>query len=39
LYLSTFAWNALFGRVKYLAGFPFAALAEEFRHGKVADSI
>jgi GT2 family glycosyltransferase len=34
LYISTFAWNASLGRVKYLATFPFLAVAEEFRRLK-----
>jgi GT2 family glycosyltransferase len=35
LYASTFAWNASAGRLKYLAAFPFFAIAEEFRHLKL----
>src|SRR5215471_7698309 len=38
LYASTFAWNASAGRLKYLAAFPFFAIAEEFRHPKIAGS-
>jgi glycosyltransferase involved in cell wall biosynthesis len=39
LYASTFAWNASAGRLKYLAAFPFLAMAEEFRHPKIAGLI
>jgi glycosyltransferase involved in cell wall biosynthesis len=39
LYLSTFAWNASIGRLKYLAAFPFFAVAEKFRHVKITASI
>jgi GT2 family glycosyltransferase len=38
LYVSTFAWNASVGRLKYLAAFPFFAAAEEFRRRKIARS-
>jgi hypothetical protein len=31
LYRATFAWNAALGRFKYLAAFPFVAVAEQFR--------
>jgi GT2 family glycosyltransferase len=31
LYVSTFAWNASLGRLKYLAAFPFVALGAEFQ--------
>jgi glycosyltransferase involved in cell wall biosynthesis len=39
LYASTFAWNASAGRLKYLAAFPFFAIAEKFRHPKLAGPI
>jgi GT2 family glycosyltransferase len=35
LYVSTFVWNASVGRLKYLAAFPFFAVAEEFRQPKI----
>jgi len=34
LYISTFAWNASLGRIKYLAAFPILAVAEGFRRTK-----
>jgi hypothetical protein len=37
LYVSTFAWNASLGRIKYLAAFPILAVAEEFRRAKSFD--
>lgn len=39
LYISTFAWNAALGRLRYLTAFPFIALTEEFRRSKATVSI
>jgi len=39
LYVSTFAWNASLGRLKFLAAFPFLAVAQQFRHRNVARSL
>jgi GT2 family glycosyltransferase len=38
LYRSTFAWNARFRRIKYLAAFPCLAIVEKFRRTKTAKS-
>jgi GT2 family glycosyltransferase len=38
LYVSTFAWNLSLGRAKYIAAFPFLAVAEEFRRAKASAS-
>ena len=38
LYVSTFVWNVSLGRAKYLASFPFLAVAEEFRRAKATAS-
>ena len=39
LYRATFAWNASLGRVKYLAAFPFIAVAEEFRRATAIEPL
>jgi GT2 family glycosyltransferase len=39
LFISTFAWNAALGRLKYLAAFPFLAVAEKLRRAKSIWSI
>jgi Glycosyl transferase family 2 len=39
LYISTFAWNASLGRVKYLTAFPFLAVAEQLRRAKTTGSV
>jgi GT2 family glycosyltransferase len=37
LYISTFAWNVALGRIRYIAAFPFLAIAEQFHRSGAAN--